>query len=347
MSAKLLIFVSVMLAVAATRSGADEKNVAIPTTNGISLAGTLTTPPGPAPAAGWPALVLIQGSGPTDRDGNSRLMPGVRIDLLRQLSAALADVGIASLRFDKRGMNANAAQRPTDQTQIAAFFDWDRFVDDTVAAYKFLDTSRGIDPARVGLLGHSEGGSLALVAADRLKVDGHPPKVLVLIGTMGRPEQDVLDGQLSRLMKTQNAAPEQMRSIVDANHRIAEEIKRTGIVPVNVPPGLAALYPKYLGPFLKGSFSVDDLSLAAAFPGPVLLINGAKDVQVSPVLDAAALDARLNTRHPDDHKLLIVPAASHNLKQVNGDTDPGLTGPVVPEAMEKICGWSRQKLAGP
>jgi dienelactone hydrolase len=347
MLGKIFILVTAVLAVAASITTADEKAVAIPTTNGLSLSATLTTPPGPAPAAGWPALVLIQGSGPTDRDGNSRLIPGVKIDLLRQISAALADAGIATIRFDKRGMNANTAQRPADPAQMPPFFDWDRFVDDGVAAYQFLDTAPGIDPGRVGLLGHSEGGSLALVSADRLKADKHPPKVLVLLGTMGRSEEDVLTDQLTRVMTAQKATPEQMKTILDANHRIAAEIKRTGRVPADVPPGLKALYPQYLGPFLKGSFSVDDLSLAAAFAGPVLVINGEKDAQVSPALDAGALDTKLKTRRPDDHELLIVPAASHNLKHVTGDTDQGLAGPVVPEALEKICAWSRQKLGVP
>jgi dienelactone hydrolase len=339
-----LIFLTLLMA-ATVR--ADEKSVAIPTTGSLMLAGTLVTPAGTAPAAGWPAVVLIQGSGPTDRDGNSRLIPNVKIDLLKQIAAGLADEGVATLRFDKRGLDANRGQMPSDKSKLAEFFDWDRFVDDTAAAYQFLDHQAGIDPARVGLLGHSEGGSLALVAADRLKSDRHPPALLILIGTMGRPEDQVLADQLKRLMAKQGATAAQAKEILDANTRITAEIKRTGKVPADVPRGLAALYPAYLGPFLNGSLSVDDVALAAAFPGPVLVLNGEKDVQVSPKLDGAALDEALKKRKPDDHRFVVVSGASHNLKHVGGDTDPGFAGPVDETALGEIRAWCRKKLISP
>jgi dienelactone hydrolase len=332
--------------VAAIASGT-ETAVQFPTTDGLDLSATLTLPATTRPVGGWPALVLIQGSGPTDRDGNSRLIPGVKIDLLKQIAAALAEEGIATLRFDKRGMYANRKQMPDDPSKLAEFFDWGRFVDDSVAAYQFLNVQPGIDPTRVGILGHSEGGTLALVTADRLKSDAHPPAVLILIGTMGRTEDLVIVDQLKSLMAKQGATDAQAKKILDANARITATIKQTGKVPDDVPRGLAALYPAYLGPFLKGSLSVDDAELAVSFPRPVLVMNGEKDIQVSPKLDGAVLDEALKKRKHDDHRFVLVGAASHNLKHVDGDADPGFAGPVDESALKEIRTFCRQKMISP
>jgi dienelactone hydrolase len=343
-SKQFMLFIGFGLLAITAACRADDRAAMIPTPDGLSLSATLTLPSGAPPKAGWPALLMIQGSGPTDRDGNSRLLPGVKVDLFPQIAAALAAKGVATLRYDKRGMSANAAQMPHDKSKLAAFFDWDRFVNDAVAGYKYLDSQPGIDPARVGILGHSEGSSLALVAADHLSTDSHPPRALVLLVAMGRTEDKVLHDQLDRIMDKQKATPAQKQHLLEENARIDDAIKKTGEVPKDVPAGLAGLYPAYLGPFLRGSLSVDDTALAAKFPGPVLLVDGERDVQVSPDLDGKPLDTALKTRHIDDHKFEVIPAASHDLKHVDSDKDAGFAGPVIPQALDVISMWSAEKL---
>src|SRR6185437_2429566 len=120
----------------------------------------------------------IQGSGPTDRDGNQP--PQLKTDLLRQIATALGEAGIASLRYDKRGMYANRDTMPKAAAELPHFFDWSAFVEDVHGAFDFLRAQEAIDPARVGILGHSEGGLLALDVSTL-----HTPqaKVLVLAAT--------------------------------------------------------------------------------------------------------------------------------------------------------------------
>jgi hypothetical protein len=114
-----------------------------------------------------------------------------------------------------------------------------------------------------------------------------------------------------------------------------------------VPSGLSTLYPAYLGRFLRSLFAVDPAQAAARFHGAVLILAGARDLQVSPEKDAAALDLALKGRHPDDHELLIVPGASHYLKKVKSATDPGTEGAVAAAALDKLVAWSAAKLARP
>lgn len=118
----------------AQAEGVMNQQISFTSNDGAVLAGTLTMPGGTVEKV--PALVLLQGSGPTDRDSNQP--PVLRTDLLRQLAEGLAQKGIATLRYDKRGMHANAPGLPTDPKDYAAYFDWHRFVDDAYAAYAFL-----------------------------------------------------------------------------------------------------------------------------------------------------------------------------------------------------------------
>jgi pimeloyl-ACP methyl ester carboxylesterase len=148
-------------------------------------------------AAGFPAtlvepsdpdalvLMLISGSGPTDRDGNSRL--GVSASYLSKLATKLGEHGIGSLRFDKRGVpGSQPVEREANVTMAT-------FADDAKAVLDWLE--RRSDQRPVILVGHSEGGLVALAVA------GRRPEVagLVLVATPGLPPADTLRAQLQTL----------------------------------------------------------------------------------------------------------------------------------------------------
>ena len=133
-----------------------EQHISFQGKDGIPIAGTLVLPEPANSDRLAPAVLLIQGSGPTDRDGNQP--PNLQTDLLRQLADILAGAGIASLRYDKRGMHENRDSFPKHQNELSDFFSWSAFVDDAHAAFAFLVTHPGIASDRVGVLGHSEGG---------------------------------------------------------------------------------------------------------------------------------------------------------------------------------------------
>jgi len=321
-------------------AGVGERQVTFKGANGASLRGTFQFPAETSNSK-VPALLLLAGSGPTDRDGNQP--PAMMTNLLKQIAQALANKGIASLRYDKRGMDANAAELPKQLSQYGEFFTWENFVGDAAAAYRLLREQPEVDPARVGILGHSEGGILALDSAGALRAEA-PPAVLILVSTPGRSMEAVITDQLRSLLKRQGATPEQTDFYLAANHRISGVIQTTGQVPLDVPAGLAALYPGYLGKFLKSELAIDPCKLAAEFPGPILIMNGEQDTQVSPKLDASALDSALKKRPIDDHSLVIVPNASHNLKIIKAPDDAGVTGDVSPDALDKLGAWAVTKL---
>jgi len=325
-----------------TAGASAQQQVSFQGANGVTLHGTLLFPAGDTTG---PAMVLLAGSGPTDRDGNQP--PALITDLLKQIAEGLADQGIVSLRFDKRGMYANAADLPKDEAKFGDFFSWENFVGDAAAAYQFLRQQPRVDSNRVGILGHSEGGLLALEAARMLKAEGHAPIVLVLISTPGRPVGMVIADQLQNLLAIQHATPQQADYFLSENTRITRAILQNGQVPPDVPAGLVALYPQYLGKFLHSELALDPCKLVADFSGPVMIIAGSADMQVSPSRDAKALDAALAARKDDVHTLAIIPKASHNLKIPPDPTDPGFDGPVAPAAMDQLREWLSVHLPRP
>jgi uncharacterized protein len=305
-----------------------EQSISFLGAGGVSLAGTLTLPEG---AARCPALVLVAGSGPTDRDGNQ--LPAVRTDLLKSFAEALAQKGIASLRYDKRAVGKSG--KPSKTQSLSAFADWKNFVGDVELAATWLRKQQGIDPKHVGLLGHSEGGMLCLEASARVRPSG-----LVLAATPGRPLRVVLHDQLTRMLKQQKATPQQTKFFLESYTRISAQVIKTGKVPKDVPPGLAGLYPEYLGPFLQGMLSLDPVKLARKITCPALVLQGEGDIQVSPTKDAPALNAALKTAH----RLVIVPGVSHNFKKIQNSADPAFAGPVLPEALEQLARWTTKSL---
>ncbi|MGH7087766.1 MAG: alpha/beta hydrolase family protein, partial [Stellaceae bacterium] len=290
-----------------------------------------------------PAMLLLQGSGPVDRDGN---IPGVfATDLEKQIAEALAAAGIASLRCDKRGVDANKGEMPKDPRARADFVDWDNFVDDAAAAWRFLRDQPGIDPQRVGIFGHSEGGVIALAAARRLLDAGETPAALVLASTPGRPVSEVLNQQIARLLKQKGLSPGKAEQVLETAEHIQQKVAETGQIPDNVPQALKLLYRPGLGQYWQSFMRIDPAQLAELFPGPVLVVEGTADTQVSARDDALALDAALSERAADDHDLLIVPRVGHELKPADAPQDRAEAAPIKPSLVREITAWVKEKLA--
>jgi dienelactone hydrolase len=314
-----------------------EREVTFDGVAGMTLAGTLALPEGGGKAKRFPAMLLLPGSGPTDRDGNQ--LPAFHTDLLKQIAGLLAERGIGSLRYDKRLIGGSKRVPPGQSMEdIAA---WQNFVGDAMKAFDFLRHQSPIDASRVGILGHSEGG---LIALDSARALNGAPAVLVLASTAGRRLDVVIHGQLVRILKLQKATPEQTKYFLDKNDAISETVRKTGKVPGDVPPGLAALYPPYIGKYYKGVLALDPAELAVTYGGPVMILQGERDVQVSARADAPALDAALRRRPHDDHTLVLVSGASHNLKIVKDDAAPGVAGPIAPQAASRLTEWLVAKL---
>ena len=225
-----------------------------------ALPGTLAMPKGQPPPAGWPALVLVHGSGPHDRDetiGPNRPF----LDIAR----GLATQGVAVLRYEKR-----TRARPQDFTDRAYTID-DETTDDAVAAIAALRATKGVDPKRIFVFGHSQGGMLApRIAARAGDVAG-----LVLFAAPARPLLDILIEQNVRLAvlgdgKTSDAE----RAAVEKLKLQVQAARRDGDAAANaLPMGLPAS-------FWRSTDAVDPVAEARAAALPMLVMQGARDIQV-------------------------------------------------------------------
>ncbi len=362
----LLLLVSTVPAHAQAVVAQTMRDVTYAGSGGVTLAGTLVIPSHPA-GTRVPGVIIVAGSGPVDRDGNAAQL-GVNTTLYSQIADQLAQVGIASLRYDKRAVGGSTPlplpkdlQHPT-AAEIAAiqnFVAWDNYVNDAAATLSYLQQQPEIDPARTALIGHSEGAYLSEVVATTSQGLIHSPAALVLISGPGRPYDTVLREQVGKVLQQLQTTPDVTAFVLNTFDTVVAGIKETGSVPTaalvalqqnsQVPTPVTQLILSLFTPinnaFWHGALQVDPAALVARYPSPVLVLQGAQDVQVFPTEDAPALDAALQRRTPDDHELYIVPNASHNMKFVRDPTtDAGVVGPIVPEAADKLRTWLSAKL---
>jgi uncharacterized protein len=285
----LLIAVTlIMAALAATPSDPVETTLQAPGPLG-PLQGTML-----APASGkTPMMLIIPGSGPTDRDGNNPL--GVKAAPYRLLAEGLAARGIGTVRIDKRGMfGSRAAVADANAVTI------DDYVSDVEAWTAAIRKQTGA--ACVWLLGHSEGGLVALAAAQKVTdICG-----LVLVSSPGRPLGDVLRQQL-RANPANAPILDQATAAIDA----LEAGKRVDVSTMN--PALMPLFAPQVQGFLVNAFAYDPAKLVAAVAKPVLIIQGKRDMQVG-VADAERLKAAAPKA-----ELVLLADTNHVLKTVATD----------------------------
>jgi uncharacterized protein len=282
-----------------------------------TLYGTIDLPSKPGP---WPVVILHAGSGPTDRDGNG---PLVRTDCLKLLGRGLAAEGVAVLRIDKRGMGASArALAKEEDVRLETYA-----ADVTAWAALLHKDSRF---AKVGFAGHSEGALIGLIAAREAKFDAY-----VSLCGPGRPLQDILREQLKKNL------PEDLYKQSDA---IVTELE-AGRAVKEVPKSLAALFRPSVQPFLISAFKHDPAKLAADYDGPVLVVAGSTDIQVS------AEDAKRLGKANSKAKVVTIEGMNHVFKPVEGThrllqlpsyTDPSL--PLHPKLVPEVAAFLKQSL---
>lgn len=308
-----------------------DKEVSFAGSQGLVLNGTLSLPEGPA-GKRFPAVLLLPGSGPTDRNGNQP--PALIVDTLKFLAEGLTARGYATLRFDKRSAHVHSKDWPSQLDTLNEFFGWDRFVGDATAAFEFLAARPEVDPAKVVVLGHSEGGIIALQAAPSLKA-----AAFVLVGTPGRPLKAVIHEQIAAALKSQGANDGQTRFFLDRCDALCDEFIRDGRATSDIPPGLAALFPASAARYLQAVLGLDPSALAKKVKGPVLVFNGMADLQVNYERDGAALFQAAKTRIGESTASIEMLATSHNLKTPTLADSAGFQGPLVPQAVPTIADW--------
>ena len=239
-----------------------------------------------------PVVLLLSGSGPTDRNGNSPMLPGKNNSLL-MLAEGLASNGIASLRYDKRGVGESAGAMVAE-----ASLTLDTYVDDALSWCEQLRKDKRF--SAVIIAGHSEGSLIGMLAAKRCNADG-----FISISGAGRSAADILRTQLAGKL------PPDLATQSDAIIKNLEKGKMTE----NPPPQLDAIYRPSVQPYLISWFRYDPAKSIAALTVPVLVVQGTTDLQVT-VDDAK----RLAAANPKA-KLLLIEGMNHVLKEVPADRD--------------------------
>jgi fermentation-respiration switch protein FrsA (DUF1100 family) len=260
-----------------------QRPISLDTDSG-ELYGSLLLPKSATPV---PVVLIISGSGPTDRDGNNP--DGGRNDSLKRLAWVLAKHNVASVRYDKRGVAASLAATPDERNLTL-----DAYVADAVAWGQKLKA----DP-RFGnliLLGHSEGALIASLAAPTVDA-----AAVISVSGSARPIDQVLRQQLSYRLPP---------PLVLRSNQLLDSLK-AGHVDDDVPPQLQVIFRPSVQPYLITLFRQDPAAAFARLKMPALIIQGSNDIQVgvgdAQMLKAAKPDAELALIEGMNHVMRIVP----------------------------------------
>ncbi|WP_374316250.1 alpha/beta hydrolase [Aquabacterium sp.] len=293
-----------------------EQPIELNTPTGV-IKGTLTTPERAEPA---PVVLIVAGSGPTDRDGNSAMLKGPN-NSLKQLAAALSEQGVASVRYDKRGVGGSSAALP-DRTALRL----ETYVSDAEAWVRLLAQDARFN--KVVVLGHSEGALIGLLAAQHSPAAGY----VSLAGSAQRAS-DLLRRQLQGHMPPELAEQnEAILTALEAGHTVAD-----------VPAPLLALYRPSGQRYLMSWMSYQPTDELARLKMPCLIVQGSTDIQIR-VADAEALHTANRACG-----LKVIDGMNHVLKRVPADrpqqlasySDPTL--PLAPELVQAVAAFLAAK----
>lgn len=281
----------------------------------VQLSGTLTIP---KKGSNFPAVILISGSGPQDR--NEELMGHKPFMVIADY---FSRNGIAVLRYDDRGFGKSTGDFSTATTAD--------FATDAAAAVQYLKNRNSINPYKIGLAGHSEGGIIApMVARDNKDV-----AFIILMAGTGIKGDSILMMQMRSLGKEQGTSDEEMKVIESINHKLFELLPTAkdsaqliaalkqhvkdftaahpeiSIKKENVNPYLSLIVEQMSNPWMRYFVTYDPVPALTKVQCPVLAINGDKDVQVPSAINLNAIGKALKEGRNKNYTLKEFPGMNH------------------------------------
>jgi pimeloyl-ACP methyl ester carboxylesterase len=319
----------------------------------VKLAGTLTVPRGDGP---FPVVLLITGSGPQDRDETLFAHKPFFV-----LADYLTRRGIAVLRVDDRGVGGS-----TGKTSEGTSAD---FANDVLAGIAFLKGRKEIDPARIGLMGHSEGGIIAPLVASRTK----DVAFIVMLAGTGLPGDEVLFTQAAAILKVMGvgeaklaqqkemqarifalvrqekdtaALEKKVRAILaDAGAKASKDEKEQTLAAMPLVEGQVQMV---LTPWFRHFLDYDPRPALRKVKCPVLALNGSKDVQVDAAANLKAIEAALKEAGNNDVTTIELPNLNHlfqTCKTGSVSEYAAIEETIAPAALEAISQWIQKRTA--
>ena len=320
----------------------------------VHFGGTLTLPDSDQPV---PVVLLISGSGQQDRDETIFNHKPFAV-----IADHLARNGIAVLRVDDRGVG-----QTTGEVKNATSAD---FAKDVLAGIAFLKTRSEIDPSKIGLIGHSEGGIIAPMAANQSKdID-----FIVSMAGMGVKGIDLIKKQNADMLKTSDLPPDQYKALIGLYFRLFDLVKAQEI---NKPLNLKGEFEKWKG--IQSMDLIDSMKMNAGQPGeqminnfmlavdvpwmryfikydpapvlsrikiPVLAINGSKDIQVSATENLAGFETYLKKAGNKNYKIVEFPGLNHLFQPAKTgylDEYAKIEETISPAVLELMVKWIKEQ----
>ena len=264
-----------------------------------TIKGLLETPKNEGP---FPVMIIIAGSGPTDKDGNSIANPG-KNNSLKMLAESLAEKGIASIRYDKRGIGDNM-QLAGEEKDLR----FEQYIDDAAAWAQFAKKDGRF--SKVGIIGHSEGSLIGMAAAKKTETD-----IFISLAGAGEPIDQVLIKQLEEQL-----TPTLLTESKDILAKLKQG-KQVGTVSAD----LQSVFRPSVQPYMISWIQYNPIELVKELNIPVLLVNGNRDIQVQ------ATNAKALHNEKKDSELLILEKMNHVLKEAPEDRKGNLATYTNPE----------------
>jgi pimeloyl-ACP methyl ester carboxylesterase len=315
------------LATVATRSqpirNDNDTDVIIPAT-GFTLAGTMTVPKDMGRLR-LPAIVLVTGAGQLERDETVAGIP-----IFAQLAGALAREGFVVLRYDKRGVGQSGGR-----SERATLQD---YADDLTAAVKWLAKRKDIDPKRIAVVGHSEGGAVAMLAAREKKISS-----LVLVAAPGTPGSDLILEQQRHLLDVMKAPEAERTAKIELQQRIHAAVisdKGWEAIPEELRTQAESTW-------FRSLLMFDPAKVMAKVKQPVLIVHGDLDREVMPHhADTLAKLARARKKaapvelvHLPGVNHLLVPAETGEVSEYHALKEKTVT----PAVTKAIVDWLKSR----
>jgi dipeptidyl aminopeptidase/acylaminoacyl peptidase len=295
-----------------------------------NIVGNLTIPEGKGP---FPAVIVLAGSGPFDRNGDVDPRSGEALKLsstYKDIAYALAQEGFVTLRYDKRGVG-NSTGEGGDFPEPS--------LRDLKAAVSFLKDNPSVDPKRIALVGHSIGGLWALIEA----AGNDSIAAVCVMATPAKPFSEVLIEQIDWLVKSQGGNDTDVANYVAQQRAIYDQL-RSGEL------DLSTMSPseRYQYEFVKAIMDVAGADYAREIKCPALILQGDKDLFTNIPQESQLLKEAFIEGGNKDVKLITFANLDHMFRPTPGQPSPQLyyqdRGPISPDVVKTIADWMKTTL---